>query len=117
MSLCGWIGISCSRAAVRIRSSEVSTHLATSGCSTSVSVEMTWIGFCSFGGRQLPDRQPDELERGARVFAAAVADDPGHVVGQVELADFVAHRLDASWRALIRERPIDDERDTCRSPL
>ena len=42
------------------------------------------------GGRQLADRQPDKLKRGARVLAAAVADDPGNRVGEVELADLVA---------------------------
>ena len=46
------------------------------------------------GGRQLADCQPDQLQRRARVFAAAVTDDPGNAIALVELPDLFADGLD-----------------------
>jgi hypothetical protein len=49
-TLCGWMGKPCSRAALRMRASDASTQAAMTGCSTSVSVEMTWASLDRFSG-------------------------------------------------------------------
>ena len=90
VSLCGTIGSPCSPAAVLILASDASTQAATSGCSTSVSVEMTWIVLVRSAGGKLADRQPDQLQRRARILAAAVADDPGDAIVEIEAANLVA---------------------------
>ena len=53
----------------------------------------------ALGGRELADGRPNELERGARIFAAAVADDPRNRIGQVEFANLVAYGLDGLGEA------------------
>ena len=45
-------------------------------------------GFAALLGGELGEGEPGQLEDGGGIFAAAVADNPRHVVSEVEFADF-----------------------------
>ena len=76
------------------------------------------MGLLRCSGGKLADGQPDQLKDGARVLAAAVADDPGDGVAEVEFADFFAERLDGLRQAQFGEGGgLANWRVTCCGPL
>jgi hypothetical protein len=56
-----------------------------------------------FARQDLGDGQPDELQHGRRVLAAAVADDPGDAVRQVEVPDLGLEGLHHRAHAMTAE--------------